>query len=443
MTGMDYLRQPHPNVLVARRMNTLVPFVLPLMMVGLTLMYLLIVWGKTFFCIEPKNGTKHRKDSPFLKGQTSKPAYNYDTNWLSPKRKLDFATAKATEECEDARQACMGDEEKVSILCQKQMQQQSGSVAHFVVEGELASRSVEVGVDKTKVDGIVDRRALAGNVIEQNALSKALKNGNRKENMEISTEYDRNNENSEDVLFSKGWVREAAHCHEIKQNLSVSQKLKLQSKKRKEAKLCDNICQANNRDKVCACPLFSKGQTSKPQKSPANSLLQTLSFGWSRVCHQYQNGAVVCFKSPQHRVEFRSYKGAKAFDDVLRMNPNNESDALDNFVRQNGRKKFRRMVSNLGTYKSQGTCRDQSVSSNKNDQAEFQSTTDPLSDESSAMSTAKGKIVEEGYWEVEEILDQRFCKGQTQYLVRWKGCSEDTWEPHENLSDTASELFSS
>lgn len=61
------------------------------------------------------------------------------------------------------------------------------------------------------------------------------------------------------------------------------------------------------------------------------------------------------------------------------------------------------------------------------------------------ISTAEGNIVEEDYWEVEEILDQCFCNGRTQFLVRWKGCSsnDDTWEPAEHLCDSAHELFSS
>ncbi len=189
----------------------------------------------------------------------------------------------------------------------------------------------------------------------------------------------------------------------------------------------------------------SKSEISRELKSHANSLLPTLSFGWSQVRRQYGNKTEVHFKSPQHNVEFRSYKGAKSFDDELKIHPKDESDALDNFIRNIGRKKFLCIVCNLGTFKSRETSQEQSVMSNKNDQAEFQSFTDPLSDESSVISTAEGNIVEEDYWEVERIVDQRFCNGRTQYLVRWKGCSsnDDTWEPVEHLCDSACELFSS
>jgi RNase H-like domain found in reverse transcriptase/Reverse transcriptase (RNA-dependent DNA polymerase)/Integrase zinc binding domain/Chromo (CHRromatin Organisation MOdifier) domain len=45
-------------------------------------------------------------------------------------------------------------------------------------------------------------------------------------------------------------------------------------------------------------------------------------------------------------------------------------------------------------------------------------------------------------WEVEEILDHRLVKGKKEYLVRWKGYSEDetSWEPPEHL-ENAQELL--
>jgi len=43
-------------------------------------------------------------------------------------------------------------------------------------------------------------------------------------------------------------------------------------------------------------------------------------------------------------------------------------------------------------------------------------------------------IVEgEEEWEVEEILDSRRTRGQLQYLVKWRGFADPTWEPEENL----------
>jgi len=43
-------------------------------------------------------------------------------------------------------------------------------------------------------------------------------------------------------------------------------------------------------------------------------------------------------------------------------------------------------------------------------------------------------IVEgEKEWEVEEILDSRRIRGQLQYLVKWTGFADPTWEPEENL----------
>jgi len=36
-------------------------------------------------------------------------------------------------------------------------------------------------------------------------------------------------------------------------------------------------------------------------------------------------------------------------------------------------------------------------------------------------------------WEVEEILDSRRTRGRLQYLVKWRGFADPTWEPEENL----------
>jgi glycosylphosphatidylinositol phospholipase D len=45
-------------------------------------------------------------------------------------------------------------------------------------------------------------------------------------------------------------------------------------------------------------------------------------------------------------------------------------------------------------------------------------------------------IVEgEEEWEVEEILDSRRMRGRLQYLVKWRGFVDPTWEPEENLTE--------
>ena len=46
----------------------------------------------------------------------------------------------------------------------------------------------------------------------------------------------------------------------------------------------------------------------------------------------------------------------------------------------------------------------------------------------------KGKeVMEEEEYEVEKILDKRLMKGKMEYLVKWIGWEEGTWEPAQNL----------
>eukprot|EP00559_Dactyliosolen_fragilissimus_P006172 CAMPEP_0184870614 /NCGR_PEP_ID=MMETSP0580-20130426/38140_1 /TAXON_ID=1118495 /ORGANISM="Dactyliosolen fragilissimus" /LENGTH=1203 /DNA_ID=CAMNT_0027372785 /DNA_START=128 /DNA_END=3740 /DNA_ORIENTATION=- len=49
------------------------------------------------------------------------------------------------------------------------------------------------------------------------------------------------------------------------------------------------------------------------------------------------------------------------------------------------------------------------------------------------------KVENDVYWEVEKVVGRRKRNGSIEYLIRWKGCpdSQNTWEPSENLCDTA------
>ena len=52
---------------------------------------------------------------------------------------------------------------------------------------------------------------------------------------------------------------------------------------------------------------------------------------------------------------------------------------------------------------------------------------------------AKIEGEEDFFWEMERVIGRRKNKGRIEYLIRWKGCpdSDSTWEPTENLCDTA------
>ena len=51
----------------------------------------------------------------------------------------------------------------------------------------------------------------------------------------------------------------------------------------------------------------------------------------------------------------------------------------------------------------------------------------------------KGHHIEDGYWEIEDVLKMRFISGKMKCLVRWKGYTsdDDSWLPAEDLSNTA------
>mmetsp|Transcript_31755 Transcript_31755/g.93187 ORF Transcript_31755/g.93187 Transcript_31755/m.93187 type:complete len:1352 (-) Transcript_31755:118-4173(-) len=66
---------------------------------------------------------------------------------------------------------------------------------------------------------------------------------------------------------------------------------------------------------------------------------------------------------------------------------------------------------------------------------------DKLSVDFAAASSKGGELEQEDYFEIDAYLDRRNGRQGVEYLVKWKGCpeSEATWEPHENLCDSAYE----
>lgn len=59
-----------------------------------------------------------------------------------------------------------------------------------------------------------------------------------------------------------------------------------------------------------------------------------------------------------------------------------------------------------------------------------------------APATSNAATPQDCFWEVEDVIGRRIHCGRVEYLIRWRGCTENdnTWEPHTNLCDTAMEL---
>ena len=60
---------------------------------------------------------------------------------------------------------------------------------------------------------------------------------------------------------------------------------------------------------------------------------------------------------------------------------------------------------------------------------------------SAGIIVSKSTTPEGDFWEVDAVIGYRKLATKKQYLIRWKGCSrkQNSWEPEENLCDTARE----
>ena len=173
------------------------------------------------------------------------------------------------------------------------------------------------------------------------------------------------------------------------------------------------------------------------QRSLARSRLSNLSPGWIPVAFQFPNKNELHFKTPKNHVEFRSFKAAYSFDSVLKQY-SDESDAMDIFIKEQGRDRIRSIIRSYGSYKANeptNTAKQSQIAMDSSDRS------DKVECEENISPTITNTPVVEDYWEVEQVLQVRFQRHEMQFLVRWKGFSttDDTWEPVDNLCDTARE----
>jgi hypothetical protein len=169
----------------------------------------------------------------------------------------------------------------------------------------------------------------------------------------------------------------------------------------------------------------SQTQISKTPEPRINSCLAELSSGWVTVNYKCSSKDELHFESPLQKVRFKSFRGAKLFDSVLKQS-SNELEAIETFINEHGHDKVRGLIYNYGKIRHE-------LKGNMG-------TVDVVMDQDSSDDISP---IDDDYYEVDNIQEVRFDKGQMQCLVRWQGLSKDadTWEPSENLCDSASELL--
>ena len=57
----------------------------------------------------------------------------------------------------------------------------------------------------------------------------------------------------------------------------------------------------------------------------------------------------------------------------------------------------------------------------------------PIQIEENSQEEEEATDLDPEEYEVEKILEKRYCDSQVEYLVQWKGYDETTWEPEGNL----------
>jgi hypothetical protein len=334
---------------------------------------------------------------------------------VSPIRKLQFNLTWAAEAFEDLRQQCDGDEYIASTLFVERMKEQNPNVQFGkLIIGGIRALSFDAATE-TKIPGKTNKTTER----HQALVSKGWEIKRDQPNITLKVSPD-------GIEFKSLEAAEFYQyaCKACKGDLSKAAQRFLKQMNRQGKKI-SKLVNGGTAAFASVETKPSQTQISKTPEPRINSCLAELSSGWVTVNYKCSSKDELHFESPLQKVRFKSFRGAKLFDSVLK-HSSNELEAIETFINEHGHDRVRGMVCNYGKIRRE-------LKGNME-------TIDVVMDQDSSDDISP---IDDDYYEVDNIQEVRFDKGQMQCLVRWQGLSKDadTWEPSENLCDSASELL--